>query len=91
MLHYDSVDISEEIDLDKSNNSKECHYWFFNHGFTFQDSIRNGCLVLSMLSINISDIAIIAIRNVDYCFIVHNIGRSKAIDLLKNSVLENEG
>ena len=94
MLHYDNVDISEEIDLDKSNNSKECvicHYWFFNHGFTFQDSIRNGCLVLSMLSINISDIAIIAIRNVDYCFIVHNIGRSKAIDLLKNSVLENEG
>ena len=29
MLHYDSIDISEEIDLDKSNNSKECmicHY-----------------------------------------------------------------
>ena len=94
MLHYDSIDINEEIDLDKSNNSKECmicHYWFFNHGFTFQDSVCNGCLVLSMLSVNISDIAILAIRNVDYCFIVHDISKSKAINLLKNSVLENEG
>ena len=44
-----------------------------------------------MLSVNISDIAILAIRNVDYCFIVHDISKSKAINLLKISVLENEG
>ena len=36
MLYYDRIDISEVIDLTKSNRSKE---WFFNHGFEFQDPI----------------------------------------------------
>ena len=46
MLYDDRIDISEVIDLDKSNNSKLCmicHYWFFNHGFKYQDSVCNGC------------------------------------------------
>ena len=42
-----------------------------------------------MLSVNISDIAIITVKNVDYCFIIYNISKSEAITLLKNSVLEN--
>ena len=32
MLHYDRIDISEGIDIDKTNKSKECdicHYWYF--------------------------------------------------------------
>ena len=40
MLYYDRIDITEGTDLAKSNNSKEFmirHYWFFNHGFNFQD------------------------------------------------------
>ena len=42
MLYCNSIDISKGIDLTKSSNSKECmifNYWFFNHGFEFQDSI----------------------------------------------------
>ena len=69
MLQYDRTDISEGIDLAKSNNSKEfmiCHYWFFNHVFEFQNSVCNGCHDLTMLSVSISDIAIITIKNVDY-------------------------
>ena len=33
MLYYDKIDISEGIDLAKSNKSKVmiCHYGFFNH------------------------------------------------------------
>ena len=52
----------------ESNNSKEYmifHYRFFNHGFKFQDSICNGCHDLTILSVNISDIAIITVKNVD--------------------------
>ena len=48
MLYYNRIDISERIDLAKSNNSKKCmisHYWFFNHGFKFEDSVCNGCCV----------------------------------------------
>ena len=65
MLYYDRINISEGIDLAKSNNSKEwtlCHYWFFNHGFEFQDSVCNGCHDLAMLKVNISDIAIITVK-----------------------------
>ena len=52
MMYYDRVDISEEIDPTKSNRNKECmicHYWFFNHGFKFQDSECNGYHDLTIL------------------------------------------
>ena len=64
MLYYDRINIGEGIDLSKGNNSKECmicHYCFFNNGFKFQDSICNGCHDLTMLTVNISDIAIITV------------------------------
>ena len=66
-----------------------CHYFFFNHGFEFGDSICNGCHDLSTLSFNISDIAIIAVKNIDYHCIIHNISKSEAIDLLESSVLKD--
>ena len=47
------------------------HYWFFNHGFKFQDSVCNGCHQLTMLSVNISDIAFITGKNIDYNYITH--------------------
>ena len=68
-----------------------CHYWCFNHGFKFQDSVCNGCHDSTMLSVNISDIAIVTIKNVDYRCIIDNISKSEAIDLLRNSVLEDRG
>ena len=40
-----------------------------------------------MLSVNISDIAIITVKGDDYCCIIHDISRSEAINLLKNSGL----
>ena len=94
MLYYDRIDIRKGTDLAKSNNSKECmicHYFFFHHGFEFQDSVCNGCHDLSMLCLNISDIAIITVKNVDYRCIIHNIRKSEAINLFENSVLEDRG
>ena len=44
-----------------------------------------------MVSVNISVIAIITVKNVDYRCIFHNIRKSKAIILLKNSALEDRG
>ena len=40
-----------------------------------------------MLIGNVTDIAIITVKNVDYHCIFHNISKSEAINLLKNSVL----
>ena len=64
-----------------------CHYWFFNHWFKFQESVSNDCHDLTKLCLNISDIAIITVKDVAYCCIIRNIGR---IDLLlKSSVFED--
>ena len=94
MLYYDRIDISEGIDFTKSNRSKEfmiCQYCFFNHGFKFEDSVCNACHDLTILSVNISDIVIITVKDVDYRCIIHNIIKSEAINLLTNSMLENRG
>ena len=65
-----------------------CHYWFFNYELKFQDSVYYGCHVFIMLDFNISNFAIITIKNFDYCCIVHNFHKSETIDLLENSVLK---
>ena len=77
------------LKLKKSKECMICHLWFSTPGFRFQDSVCNGCHDLTMLSVNISDIATITVKNVDYCCIIHNISKYEAINLLKNSVLEN--
>ena len=67
LLYYNRTDISEGDDLAKINKYKECrtyHYWFFNHGFKFQDYVWNGCHDLMMLCPNISDINIITDKKV---------------------------
>ena len=64
-------------------------FFFFNHRFKFQDSVCNDCHDLAILSVNISDIAVITIKNVDYRCIIHHISKSEAFNLLGNSVFEN--
>ena len=44
-----------------------------------------------MLCIDISDIALMTVKNVDYRCIIHSISKSEAINLLENSVLEDRG
>ena len=92
MLYYDRIDISDGIDPTKSNKCKDCmifHYWIFNYGFKFQNSVCNVCHNLTVLSVDIRDI--VTIENVDYCYINYNISKSEPINLLKNSVLEDSG
>ena len=83
MLYYNRVDISEGNGLAKSNNNKECmicHYFFFNHGrFKFQDSVCNGCHDLTMLTINISNIAIITVKNIIIAVLFETLGNLKQL------------
>ena len=44
-----------------------------------------------MLCLNISNIAIITVKNVDYYSIIHDTGKSETIHLLENSVLDDRG
>ena len=47
--------------------------------------------MLTLLSVNISDTAIITLKDVDYSCIIHDISKSEAINLLKISVLDDRG
>ena len=94
MLYYDRIDISEGFDHTKSNRRQEWiiyHVWFFNHGFKFQDFECNGCHNLIMLSVSISNLAIITVKIFDYSCVVYSISKSQAINLLKNYVPETRG
>ena len=46
-------------------------------------------VMFDMLSVNIKDITIIALQNIDYRCIIHNISKSEIINLLKSAMLEN--
>ena len=91
MLYYDRIDISEGIDVNKTSALKEsniCHYWYFlNKGFKFQANVCNGCHDLLMMSMNLSDIAILNIKGSDYCCIISGISKSEAINLMQNTDL----
>ena len=45
MLQYEKISVSEVIDIDKTNASKECmlcHYWYFKDvGFKFEPHVCN--------------------------------------------------
>ena len=88
MLYYHRIDVSEEIDISKTSASKECnifHYWYIlNKGFKFQTYENNRCHDLLMMSVNLSDIAILKIENADNYCIISRISKSDAIKLLQN-------
>ena len=47
MLEYDRINISEGIDVNKTNLSKQfdiCHYWYFKDiGFKYEPYLCNSC------------------------------------------------
>ena len=62
MLEYDRIDISEEIDVNKTNLSKECdicHYWYFKDiGFKYEPYLCNGCHDLMQKAMSFNNIAV---------------------------------
>ena len=56
MIEYERIDISESIDIDKTNKSKECmlcHYWYFlNKNFNYGPSLCDGCYNIGYVSGN---------------------------------------
>ena len=91
MLCFDRVDISEGIDVNKTKKSKECdicHYWYFlDKGFKFQPNVCNRYHDLLMISMNLSDIAILNIKSTDYRCIISRISKNESINLMQNANL----
>ena len=94
MLYYNRIDVYEGIDVNKTSASKECdicHYcYFLNYSFTFQPNVCNRCDDLLMMSINLSDIAILNTKGSDYCCIISLYRKNEAINLMQNADLSEK-
>ena len=68
MLKYDKIDITEGIDLNKTNQSKECmfcHYWYnLNKNFSYGPFTCDGCYNIVQRSTDFKNIAIIPVKKV---------------------------
>ena len=83
ILYCDRIDLTEGIDVTK-NNSKECticHYWYFKQGFKFQKQFCTGCCDSLILSLDISNIAIITVKYIVYRCIISDFSKSDTIHL----------
>ena len=70
MLEYNKIDISECIDIDKTNKPKECmlcHYWYFlDKNFSNGPYLCDSCYNIMQKSINFKNIAIVHVRESAY-------------------------
>ena len=91
MLEYDRIDISEEIDVNKTNLSKECdicHYWCFKDiGFKYEPHLCNGCHDLMQKAMSFNTIAIAYVRGSAYRINFWYRSKDGAINIINGSNL----
>ena len=91
MLEYKRIDISERINVNKTNLSKECdicHYWYFKDiGFKFEPYLCNECHDLMQKAISFNDIAILYIKGNAYSINFWYMSKDDAINVMNGSIL----
>ena len=76
MLEYERTDISDGIDVDMSDKSKECmfcHYWYFLHkNFSYGPYLCDGCYNVMQKCNKLKNIAIVHVKKVhaEYIFYI---------------------
>ena len=70
MIEYERTDISEGIDINKTNKSKEymlCHYWYFlDNNFSYGPYLCDGCYNIMRKSNNLKHFAIVHVKKSVY-------------------------
>ena len=89
MLEYDRINISDRIDVNKTNKSKECmlcHYWYFlDKSFTYGLYLCDSCYNIMQKSIDIKNIAIAYVRKTAYRIYFMYMSKHEAKILMTNS------
>ena len=84
---YKRTDISEGIDVNKTNLSKECdicHYWYFKDiGFKYEPYLCNGCHDLIQKAMGFNNIA--------YKIHFWYMSKDNAINIMTNSYFVDTG
>ena len=94
MLEYDRVNISEGIDINKTNASKQrdiCHYWYFSDKyFNYERYLYNGFHDLIQKSMSFNDVAIVSIKGNGYRIHFWYMSKNDAISIMNNSNLNEK-
>ena len=95
MLQYERIDVSEGIETNKTNASKECmlcHSWYFEDvGYNYELHAFNKCHDVLITAYEIKKIAILNVKGVDFRCIWWSISKIETVNRLNNSVLEGKG
>ena len=89
MLAYERIDISDGIDINESDESKECtlcHYWYFlDKNFRNRPYLCDGCYNMTQKCNKLKNITIIRINKSVYriCFLF--MSKREARKLMANS------
>ena len=90
MLRYQTIDVWEGIDVNKTSASKECEicqYWFFkNVGFKFEEHVCNRCHDLLTKAHSLKNIAILSAKSATFRYILMGISKNEGLKRLDNSV-----
>ena len=93
-MEYDRIDISEGIDINKTNVSKECdicNYWYFEDvGYKYEPYLCNGCHDLKQKAMSFSNVAILSIKRNDYRIHSWYMSKDDGIIKMKNSNLNEK-
>ena len=91
MLEYERIDISEGIDVNKTNLSKECdicHYWYFkNISSKYEPYLCNGCHDLMQKAMSFDNIAVVYVKGNAYRIYFWYISKDDAINITTGSNL----
>ena len=91
MLEYDRIDISEGIDVNKTNLSKECdicHYWYFKDiGFKYEPYFCNGCHDLMQKTMSFNNVAIVYVKGNVHRVNFWYMSKDDAINVMNSSSL----
>ena len=64
MLEYDRIDVSEGIDVNRTNASKKCkicHYWYFKDiGYKYEPHLCNGLMQKAFI---FNDVVIVYVKS----------------------------
>ena len=93
MLEYDRIDVSEGIDINKTNASKECkmfHHWYFKDiGFNYELYLCNGCHSLMQKAISFNDVPIAYVKGSAFRIHIWYMSKDDAISTMSNSNLSD--
>ena len=94
MLGYDRIDVSEGVNVSKTNASKECnicYYWYFlGKRFKYEPYLCNVCHDLMKKAMNFNDVTIASVKGSDYTIHFRYMIKEDAMNMMRNSNLRGK-